>query len=56
MGLTVKERYAIIQELAPRYRRACKRERSWILDEFVRLTGLLHCYASYVLKQYSRFF
>ena len=53
MGLTVKERYAIIRELAPRYQREGKRERSRILDEFVRLTGLVRCYASHVLKHYG---
>jgi hypothetical protein len=53
MGLTVNERYAIIRELAPRYQTARKRERSTILDEFVRLTGLVRPYASYVLKNYG---
>jgi len=53
MGLTVKERYAIIRELAPRYQRAGKGERSKILDEFVRLTGLVRSYASHVLKHYG---
>lgn len=53
MGLTMKERYAIIREVAPRYQRAPKRERTKILDEFVRLTGLVRSYASYVLKHYG---
>lgn len=53
MGLTVKERYAIIRELAPRYQRARKGERSKILDEFIRLTGLVRTYASHVLKHYG---
>jgi hypothetical protein len=50
MGLTMKERYAIIRELAPRYQKARKRERSKILDEFVRLSALVRSYASHVLK------
>lgn len=53
MGLTMKERYTIVRELAPRYQRACKRERSRILDEFVSLTGLTRCYASHLLKHYG---
>jgi hypothetical protein len=53
MGLTMKERYAIIRELAPRYQRSSKGERSKILDEFVRLTGLVRSYASHVLKVYG---
>lgn len=53
MGFTMKERYAIIRELAPRYQRACKGERSKILDEFVCLSGLVRSYASHVLKTYG---
>lgn len=53
MGLTVKERYAIIRELAPRYQRSRKGERSKILDEFVRISGLVRSYASHVLKVYG---
>ena len=53
MGLSVKERYAIIRELAPQYQRAHKKERTKILDEFVHLTGLVRSYASYVLKHYG---
>ena len=53
MGLTMKERYAIIRELAPRYQRSSKGERSKILDEFVRLAGLVRSYASHVLKVYG---
>jgi hypothetical protein len=46
-SLTVKERYTIIRELAPRYQRAGKGERSKILDEFARLTDLVRSYASH---------
>lgn len=53
MDLTVKERYAIIRELAPRYQRSSKGERSKILDEFVRLSSLVRSYASHVLKTYG---
>lgn len=53
MGLTMRERYAIVRELAPRYQRARKGERSMILNEFVRLTGLVRSYASHLLKHYG---
>jgi hypothetical protein len=53
MGLSMKERSAIIRELAPKYQKERKRERSKILDEFVRLTGLKRGYASHVLKHYG---
>jgi hypothetical protein len=49
----MRERYTIIRELAPRYQRSCKGERSKILDEFVHLTGLVRPYASHVLKTYG---
>lgn len=53
MGLTMKERYAIVRELAPRYQQSRKGERSKILDEFVQLTGLVRSYASHLLKVYG---
>jgi hypothetical protein len=53
MGLTMKERKAIIRELAPKYQKERKRERGKILDEFVRLTELERGYASHVLKNYG---
>jgi hypothetical protein len=49
----MKERYAIVRELAPRYQRARKGERTRILDEYVQLTGQVRSYASHVLKTYG---
>lgn len=58
MGLTMHERHAVVRELAPRFRRAGKNERSHIITDFVALTGYNRCYAAYVLrncgKQQSR--
>lgn len=54
MGLTMKERYAVVNELAPRYQRSTKGERVRILDEFTALTGYTRCYASFLLKNYGR--
>ena len=50
LGLTMRERHAIVRELAPRFRRATKKQRSQILDEFVKLTGYTRCYAAFVLR------
>lgn len=50
MGLTMRERHAIIRELSSRFQRARKKERSRILDDFVRLTKYTRCYAAFVLR------
>jgi hypothetical protein len=50
MGLSMRERHAIVRELAPRFQRASKKQRSHILDEFVPLTGYTRCYAAFVLR------
>jgi hypothetical protein len=50
MGLTMRERHAIVRELAPRFRKSSKKQRSQILDEFVKLTGYTRCYAAFVLR------
>jgi len=50
MGLTMRERHAIVRELAPRFRRATKKQRGQILNEFVKLSGYTRCYAAYVLR------
>jgi hypothetical protein len=50
MGLTMHERHAIIRELAPRFRKATKKQRGQILSEFVELTGYTRCYAAFVLR------
>jgi hypothetical protein len=50
MGLTMRERHAIVRELAPRFRKATKKQRGQILTEFVKLTGYTRCYAAYVLR------
>lgn len=54
MGLTMRERHAIIRELAPRFRKATKAERGRILNEFVELTGYTRCYAAFVLRTCGR--
>lgn len=53
MGLTMRERKAVTNELANRYQKASKGERGRLLAEFVRLTGYSRCYASHVLHNWG---
>jgi len=39
MGLTMKEKKAVSKEIAKRYKKARKREKGKILDEFTKLTN-----------------
>jgi hypothetical protein len=53
MGLTMRERKAVTNELAHRYQRATKSERGRLLQEFTRLTGYSRCYASHILHNWG---
>jgi len=53
MGLTMKEKKAVSKEIAKRYKKARKREKGKILDEFTKLTNYSRCYASYVLRNWA---
>jgi hypothetical protein len=50
MGLTMQGRHATVRELAPVSQKACKSDRSRMLDEFTRLTGYTGSYAAFVLR------
>ena len=50
MGLTVKQRQAVMEELRQQYRHASKKEKSKILDGFVDLTHLNRSYARSTLR------
>src|SRR2546430_16126370 len=54
MRLTMKERKRIAEATAGRYRRARKREKTGILNEFVELTGFARSYAAMVLRNHGR--
>jgi len=41
MRLTMKERRSLVRVTAERYRKARKREKRVILDEFVEATGII---------------
>src|SRR5437762_13183162 len=50
MRLTMKERKRIAEATAGRYRRARKKKKTGILNEFVELTGFARSYAAMVLR------
>lgn len=47
MALTMKEKKAVTAEVAKRYQKVKKKERTLILDEFVSLTGYSRCYGAF---------
>ncbi|MBF0466533.1 MAG: hypothetical protein HQK88_16325 [Nitrospirae bacterium] len=46
----MKERQAVTKVIAQRYKKAGKKQKGTILDEFVALTGYNRCYAGYLLR------
>jgi hypothetical protein len=50
----MKERKAVTKEVAQRYRKASKKQKGVILDEFTALTGYNRAYASYLLSNHGR--
>jgi hypothetical protein len=54
MRLTMKERKRIAEATAGRYRKARKKEKGVILNEFVELTGFARSYAAMVLRNQGR--
>jgi hypothetical protein len=54
MGLMMREKKAITKEVAKRYRKARKKEKGNMLDEFVQTTGYNRNYASWVLSNWGR--
>jgi hypothetical protein len=54
MGLTMKEKQVLTREYAPRYRKANRKTKSGILDEYVRLTGYHRKYGMALLKRWGK--
>ena len=54
MGLTMKEKRALTQEIARRYRRTGKKEKRMILNEFTRTTGYNRKYAIHLLANWGK--
>ena len=50
MGLNMKERQAVTREYKPRYQQARKKEKTVLLDEFIRQTGYRRKSAIRVLR------
>jgi hypothetical protein len=44
MALAMKERHAVVKEMARRYRKAGNKKRGNVLDELVQLTGYTRSY------------
>jgi hypothetical protein len=54
MGLDMKTRKALANETAKRYRTAARKEKTRILDEFVRNTGYCRKYALHILANWDK--
>lgn len=54
MGLTMRQRKAVTQQLAGQYQKARKKDRGRMLDQFVRITGYRRSYAAYLLANWGR--
>src|SRR6266545_285449 len=54
MRLTMKERKRIAEATAGRYRKAGKKDKGAILDEFVKLSGFARSYGALVLRNQGR--
>lgn len=50
MRLMMKERRSVTAVVAARYRRASKKDKNTILNEFTQLTGYNRCYAAFLLR------
>ena len=54
MGLTMKDKKALTQELAKRYRRSDRKQKTAILDEFIKTTGYRRKYAIHLLANWGK--
>ena len=52
MGLTMQEKRALTRETCQRYRKACKKDKTKILDEYTAITGYNRKYALHVLANW----
>jgi hypothetical protein len=52
--LTMKERQSVTAVVAVRYRKAGRKDKGHILDEFTQLTGYNRNYAAWVLRNWGK--
>ena len=48
--LTMRQKKAVTRELRDRYRRASKKEKGMMLNEFIQISGYNRCYACQILN------
>ncbi len=54
MGLTMKEKKSVAREYARRYKKVKRKQKTRLLDEFVKLTGYRRDYASFILSHWGK--
>jgi len=54
MSLSMKDRQSVTKALCAQYRKAGKRAKGMILDQFVEATGYNRCYARWLLRNHGR--
>lgn len=54
MGLTMDEKRSVTRETAKRYRKAAKKQKGFVLDEFTALMGYNRTYASHILANWGK--
>ena len=54
MGLSKKEKQSAVKVTAPRYKKAGKKQKGIILEEFVALTGYNRAYAAWLLTMHGK--
>lgn len=54
MELTMKDKKTLVKAFAPRYRKATKKQKQTMLNEFVQITGYHRTYAAYLLNQHGK--
>lgn len=54
MRLTMREKRSVVKVVALRYKKASKKEKKVILNEFIELTGYNRSYASYLLRSHGK--
>lgn len=54
MRLTMREKFSVTKVIASRYKKASKKEKQTILDEFIKLTSYNRSYASHLLSSFDK--